>query len=84
MAEKVVPDLAVEVISAEVMYGYLQRKIRDSFEAGVRMLWIVDPATQTVTVHRSPVNLHVLTTANTLSGEDVLPSFSCSVAELFA
>jgi Uma2 family endonuclease len=81
---KVAPDLAVEVISPEVKYGYLQRKIRDYFEAGVRLLWIVDPAMQTVTVHRSPVDLRVLTTADTLSGEDVLPGFACPVAELFA
>jgi len=81
---KVVPDLAVEVISPEVKYGYLQRKIRDYFEAGVRLLWIVDPEMQTVTVHRSPVDLRVLTSADTLSGEDVIPGFSCPIAELFA
>jgi Uma2 family endonuclease len=81
---RVVPDLAVEVISPEVKYGYLQRKIRDYFEAGVRLLWIVDPAMQTVTVHRSPVEVRVLTNADTLSGEDVLPGFACLVAELFA
>jgi Uma2 family endonuclease len=87
------PDLGYELtphrvrapdVSPDVKYGYLQRKIRDHFEAGVRLLWIVDPAMQTVTVHRSPVDLRVLTTADTLSGEDVLPGFSCPVAELFA
>jgi Uma2 family endonuclease len=81
---KLVPDLVVEVISPEVKYGYLQRKIRDYFEAGVRLLWIVDPEMQTVTVYRSLVDLRVLTAADTLAGEDVLPGFSCSVAELFA
>jgi Uma2 family endonuclease len=81
---KVVPDLAVEVISPEVKYGYLQRKIRDYFEAGVRLLWIVDPEMHTVTVHRSPVDLRVLTAADTVSGEDVIPGFSCPIAELFA
>jgi Uma2 family endonuclease len=81
---KVVPDLTVEVISPDVKYGYLQRQIRDYFEAGVRLLWIVDPAMQTVTVHRSPVDLRVFTTADTLSGEDVIPGFSCPAAELFA
>jgi Uma2 family endonuclease len=81
---KIAPDLAVEVISPEVKYGYLQRKIRDYFEAGVRLLWIVDPSMQAVTVHHSPVDLRVLTTADTLSGEDVIPGFSCPVAELFA
>jgi Uma2 family endonuclease len=79
-----VPDLVVEVISPEVKYGYLQRKIRDYFEASVRLLWIVDPELQTVTVHRSAIDLRVLTAADTLSGEDVLSGFSCQVAELFA
>jgi Uma2 family endonuclease len=81
---RVVPDLAVEVISPEVKYGYLQRKIRDYFEAGVRLLWLVDPTTQTVIVHRSAVDLRVLTAADTLSGEGVLAGFACWVAELFA
>jgi Uma2 family endonuclease len=80
---KLVPDLVVEVISPEVKYGYLQRKIRDYFEAGVRLLWIVDPKMQTVTVYRSPIDLRVLTAADTLSGEDVLPGFSYHIAELF-
>jgi Uma2 family endonuclease len=81
---EVVPDLAVEVISLEVKYGYLQRKICDYFESGVQLLWIVDPALQTVTIHRSPVDLRVLTTADTLSGEDVIPGFWCPITELFA
>jgi Uma2 family endonuclease len=81
---RVIPDLVVEVVSPEVKYGYLQRKISDYFEAGIRLLWIVDPAMQTVTVYRSPVDLRVITIADTLLGEDVIPGFSCSVTELFA
>jgi Uma2 family endonuclease len=81
---KVVPDLVVEVISPEVKYGYLQRKIRDYFEAGVRLLWIVDPEMQTVTVYHSPLDLRILTDADALSDEEVLPGFSCTVTELFA
>jgi Uma2 family endonuclease len=81
---KVVPDLVVEVISPEVKYGYLQRKIRDYFEAGVRLLWIVDPEMQTVTVYHSPLDLRILIAADVLSDEEVLPGFSCMVTELFA
>jgi Uma2 family endonuclease len=79
---KLVPDLVVEVIAPEVKYGYLQRKIRHYCEAGVRLLWIVDPDMQTVTVYHSPYDPHVLTTADTLSGEDVIPGFSSPVAAL--
>jgi Uma2 family endonuclease len=66
-----------------VKYGYLQRKIRDYFEAGVRLLWIVDPEIRTVTVYHSPIDLRVLTAADTSSGEDIIPGFSSSAAELF-
>jgi hypothetical protein len=34
--------------------------------------------------HRSPVDLRVLTATDILSGEDVIPGFSCLIAELFA
>ena len=81
---KVVPDLAVEVISPEVKYGYLQRKTRDYSEAGVRLLWIIDPQMQTVTVYHSPVDLRILTAADALPGEEVLPGFSCRVGEVLA
>jgi hypothetical protein len=39
---------------------------------------------QTVTVYHSPLDLRILTAADTLSGEEVLPGFSCLVGELFA
>jgi Uma2 family endonuclease len=81
---KLVPDLVVEVLSPDVKYGYLQRKIRNYFEAGVRLLWIVDPEMQTVTVYHTSYDPCVLTTADILSGEDVIPGFACRVAELFA
>jgi Uma2 family endonuclease len=80
---KLVPDLAVEVLSPDVKYGYLQRKIRDYFEVGVRLLWIVDPDMQTVTVYHTPLDPRVLPVAETLSGENVLPGFSCQVGDLF-
>jgi Uma2 family endonuclease len=80
---KLVPDLAIEVLSPDVKYGYLQRKIRDYFEAGIRLLWVVDPDLQTVTTYHSPLDPRVLTAADTLSGEDVIPDFSCQMADLF-
>jgi Uma2 family endonuclease len=50
----------------------------------VRLLWLIDPDLQTGTVSRSPTDLRLLTAAETLSGDDVLPGFACGVAELFA
>src|SRR5262249_35249181 len=52
-------------------------------EAGICLVWIVDPPRRTVTVYRANGEVFTLRVGDTLSGEDVLPGFSCSVAELF-
>jgi hypothetical protein len=44
----------------------------------------LDPEDRTVTVYRSLDEARLLHESATLSGEDVLPGFSCRVAELFA
>ena len=56
----------------------------DPFEAGVRLVWYVDPATKTVTAYTAPADAVVLTEADTLTGGDVLPGFEASLRDLFA
>jgi Uma2 family endonuclease len=77
------PDLAVEVLSDSNTAAEMDRKRRELFAAGTRLMWIVDPAARTVTVHaprRRPV---VLSDGDTLDGGKVLPGFSVAVATLF-
>ncbi len=38
----VIPDLAVEVISRKNTAAEMRRKVREYFEAGVRLVWLVD------------------------------------------
>ena len=47
----VVPDLAVEIRSPSNTARELAVKVADYLRAGVRLVWIVDLDTQTVTVH---------------------------------
>jgi Uma2 family endonuclease len=77
------PDLAVEVLSPGTRMRQLRNKIREYFNRGVRMVWVLDPEDRTVTVYRTPDEGRLLHESATLSGEDVLPGFSCRVAELF-
>ena len=49
---------------------------------GVRLVWVVDPKRQTVTVYRSWTDAHTLRADETLDGGDVLPGFACRVSEL--
>jgi Uma2 family endonuclease len=76
------PDLAVEVVSPSDHFSRINRKIREYLDKGVRLIWIVDPEDRTVTVYRTGQESTILTESQTLDGADVLPGFSCKVADL--
>jgi Uma2 family endonuclease len=79
----IAPDLAAEVISPGNTTGEMQRKLRDYFDAGVRLVWYVDPKSRTVTVYTSVDQSSVLTVEDTLDGGDVLPGFELPLVDLF-
>ncbi|MBI1748795.1 MAG: Uma2 family endonuclease [Acidobacteria bacterium] len=78
------PDLAVEVVSSNDRYDEIQQKVKEYLDAGARMVWVADPKTRIIMVYRSLKEVLVLTEKDNLSGEDVIPGFTCSVADLFA
>jgi Uma2 family endonuclease len=78
-----VPDLAVEVVSPDDHYARIQRKVAHYLAHGVRLLWVADPEDRSVTIYRPDKPMRILSESDTLSGEDVVPGFSCRVAELF-
>jgi len=49
---------------------------------GVRLLWIVDPDDRSLTVYRPDRLARILGENDTVSGEEVIPGFSCRVADL--
>lgn len=77
------PDLALEVISPNDVAEQMEIRIVDLLGAGVQLLWVIYPATRTVYVFRQGGTVARLSEADSLSGEDVLPGFSCRVSELF-
>ncbi len=78
------PDLGIEVRSPDQSWNKLLEKVKEYLAAGVRMVWLIDPDKRTVTVHRKRGKPRVLTERDTITGDDVLPGFSCRVAEFFA
>ncbi|MCS6910447.1 MAG: Uma2 family endonuclease [Anaerolineales bacterium] len=80
----VAPELVVEILSPNGYWVELNRKLREYFAAGVRLVWVVDPASRLVYAYRSTTDIREFTEAETLTGEDVLPGFSLPLAELFA
>ena len=80
---RVAPDLAVEVVSPNDLYSQLEEKVAEYLDAGVRLVWVIDPPTETVRVHRLDGSTTTLHRVDELSGEDVIPGFRCQVADLF-
>lgn len=78
------PDLAVEILSSSNTAAEMERKRREYFEAGVRLVWIIDPDARTVAVHPASKEARRLSERDALDGGDVLPGFSLPLTELFA
>ena len=77
------PDLAVEVVSPGDTYTEVEEKVYDWLNAGTRMVLVLNPRTRTVAVYTSHTVVVRLTELDTLDGGEVLPGFTCRVAELF-
>ncbi len=80
---RIAPDLAVEVISTHDLAHEVARKTAEYQSVGVRLIWNIDPENRMVDVHRLDGSVTRLLEGGRLDGEDVLPRFSCPVAELF-
>ncbi len=77
------PDLAVEVISPGETVDEVESKVIDYLEAGTKLIWLIYPRTQTVTVYRSLTEIEILTIADMLDGGQLLPGFSVAVKQIF-
>jgi len=77
------PDLAVEVLSPDDRRKKVREKIAEYVDSGVRLIWLVDPDAQTVTVYNGGQRGVEYIETDTLDGGDVLPGFTCPVADFF-
>src|SRR5262249_17281974 len=78
-----VPVLAVEILSPNDAIGDVHEKIDEYLDAGVPLVWVIDPHDRTVTIHRRGARPEMVNDAQELSGEPHLPGFRVRVAELF-
>lgn len=78
------PKLAAEVLSKSNTTGEIERKLDDFFNAGVELVWIIDPVKQVVDVYTSRKKSKRLTAVDTLDGGRVLPGFRLPLKKLFA
>jgi len=77
------PELAVEVLSPNNTRAEIDRRLRDFFESGTRIAWVIDPEAQRVEVCHSLTSRQLVGSGGLLEGEDLLPGFSYPIADLF-
>lgn len=78
------PDLVVKVVSPGDRVEDLERKLAEYREAGIPLIWVIHPATQSAHVLGAKLRLSEVAADGVLDGGEVLPGFSCNLAELFA
>jgi Uma2 family endonuclease len=82
-APQIAPALAVEVLSPSNTDEEMRIKLREYFDSGVRVVWMLDPPTQTLRVYDGPDRFRQLTRDDVLEGGTHLPGFSVQVGALF-
>jgi Uma2 family endonuclease len=76
------PDMLVEVLSPSNTRKQILAKLREYFAKGVRLVWVIAPEDRTLTIYRTPDEGRLLHESATVTGEDVLPGFTCRVSDL--
>lgn len=80
---RIAPDFVAEVVSPNDLVAELEAKVFEYQTAGVSLIWIINPETRTVRIHRIDGSIDGLREHDTLDGEDVVPGFRCPVRDLF-
>jgi Uma2 family endonuclease len=78
-----VPDLAIEIDLTSAKKPGGQQRIVDYLEAGVQLVWAIDPDSRSAVAYRSDGSARLLREHEVLDAEDVVPGFRLLLAELF-
>lgn len=81
--EHIPPDFVAEIISPNELFYDVERKVEEYLHAGIRLVWVINPATHTLTVYRADGSLSRFHDRDDVTGEGVLPGFRILVGSLF-
>ncbi len=76
------PDLAVEILSPEDRRRDVLEKVGQFLDAGVRLIWVIDPEARKAATYRSLTTVRHVGEHDALGGEDVVPGFRCRLSDL--
>ena len=76
------PDLAVEILSPGDRAGEVREKVAQWLTAGTRLVWVIDLDRGNARAHRADGSVDIVPASGALDGENLLPGFSCRLADL--
>jgi Uma2 family endonuclease len=76
------PDLAVEVLSKGNTQAEMARKVREYFQAGVVLVWLIDPRKRTARVFSTKGKSALIRADQALDCGAALPGFVVPLADL--
>lgn len=79
-----VPDLTIEIMSANDRYSKVLRKIAYCLELGVKAVWLFNDMRQSVTIYTPDDDPITLIGGQKLEHTGLLPGFSITLPDLFA
>ena len=80
----IAPDLVVEIIGEADTYLDVMQRVNAYLKEGVRMVWVVEPTTHSVSVHGGgPGKLPLLSEKDKLGGGEIIPGFEINVEKIF-
>lgn len=77
------PDLVAEILAPDDRPGEVLKKVGEWLDAGVSLVWVIDPDRRVAFVYRSEGTVTAVAADGDLDGESVLPAFLC-LSEVFA
>jgi Uma2 family endonuclease len=79
-----VPVLVVEILSPKDVQDEIDEKIDGYLQAGVALVWVIDPHDRTVLIYRQDRRPELVNDQQELSGEPQLPGFRVPAAQFFS
>jgi Uma2 family endonuclease len=78
-----IPVLVVEVLSPSDKQEEITEKVEQYLDAGVKVVWLVEPTFKTVTVYRADSKPRLFNADETIGADPDLPGFVVPVEEVF-
>ena len=76
------PDVAVEIVLPSESAADVREKVRDYLAAGTALVWVIYPRTWEVIAHTPDGLARTCSQHEVLAHFDILPEFTCAIAEL--